>query len=206
MILTGMLRPVPRKLRGEKLRLFFREMRPTRENTFLDVGGGLGIAGEFTSLYSFFDRKVTLNIRRMDFQTEVDTLLEQIIADGCRMPFASRSFDFVFCNPVIEHVGSWQKQEGLASSIRLIAKKGYLVPTPNKHFPLEPHTLLPFYHFMPAKMQKVLIRLALGYLKEYKPIFLLSKQELQDLFPEAKILLGGFPPLGINLVAYWKVG
>jgi hypothetical protein len=132
------------------------------------------------------------------------TNLQLIAADGCALPFESRAFDWVFSNAVIEHVGAWEKQKHFATEVRRVARKGYFISTPNKFFPLDPHTLLPGYQFLPPRLQRAALRISPGYLTEYGEINLLSARQLQALFPEARILKNGLPGLPNGLVAFYR--
>jgi hypothetical protein len=127
-----------------------------------------------------------------------------VAADGCALPFKPNAFDWVFSNAVIEHVGSWEKQKQFAQEVRRVARKGYFVATPNRNFPLEPHTLLPFYQFMTPRLQRVALKVSPGYLTEYEEINLLSAGQLGALFPEARILKTGIPGLPNVLVAFYS--
>jgi hypothetical protein len=76
------------------------------------------------------------------------------------------------------------------------------VATPNRNFPVDPHTLLPFYQFLSPKLQRKVCRFSPGYMKEYEPIDLLSARDLQALFPGAVIRKMGMRLFPNNLVAY----
>ena len=71
-----------------------------------------------------------------------------IFADGCRLPFPDKSFDVVFSNSVIEHLGDPRKHEQYAREIARVGVR-YFVQTPNRWFPIEPHLLTPLVHFLP---------------------------------------------------------
>ena len=131
--------------------------------------------------------------------------MQWVIADGCALPFKSASFDWVFSNAVIEHVGDWEKQKRFANEIRRVASKGYFVTTPNKFFPIEPHTLLPFYQFLSPTQQRYFVRLSPGYMTERDQINLLSSRELGLLFPEARVSKIGFRVFPNSLVAVHRV-
>ncbi len=50
----GLISPLHRRLRTQKLDYFFRVLKPAPHETLLDVGGGLGIAGELGNPYRCF--------------------------------------------------------------------------------------------------------------------------------------------------------
>lgn len=197
------IRPLHALLRRRRLDLFLQLARATAGDSLLDVGGGLGIGGEFHRLYESFD-SVTIANLRIGSNGLIHAPLRLVAADGCALPFEPCAFDWVFSNAVIEHVGPWEKQRQFAQEVRRVAKKGYFVATPNRHFPVDPHTLLPFYQFMPPGLQRVALRLSPGYLTAYEEITLLSARQLGAFFPEAQILKTGLPGLPNVLVAFYR--
>jgi N-acetylglucosaminyldiphosphoundecaprenol N-acetyl-beta-D-mannosaminyltransferase len=199
--LLGWLRPLHQRFRKQKIDLFL-ALSHERRGQLLDVGGTFGIAGEFLSLYACFDKVVVANLDSSRMESTSQPSLQMVTADGCNLPFSSGSFDWVFSNAVIEHVGGWTRQRQFANEIRRVAIKGYFVTTPNKLFPLEPHTLLPFYQFLPTWIQRKLAPYSPGYLKQYEEINLLSAKQMQELFPEATVVSVGFPVLRNSLVAF----
>jgi hypothetical protein len=203
--LLDWLKPVHRKLRGQKVYMFLRLAGDSSAgDTLLDVGGGAGIDGEFLSLYSSFSQIVLANLNTCKLRKSGNICTWGVQADGRFLPFKSKSIDWVFSNAVIEHVGDWARQKQFANEIRRVAAKGYFVATPNKYFPIEPHTLLPFYQFLPPKLQRRLVRLSPGYMREPLEINLLSGRDLRCLFPEARILRMGLPVFPNSLVAVFS--
>jgi len=199
-------KPVHRKMRNQKIDLFlnFAGIPPSRAR-LLDVGGGPGVDGEFLRLYSNFVEVVLVNLNTHAFEPPNGISTQWVIADGCRLPFASRSFDWVFSNAVIEHVGDWEKQKKFANEIRRVAAKGYFVTTPNKLFPIEPHTLLPFYQFLSPAQQRYFVRFSPAYMREPHEINLLSARDLHVLFPEALVRKIGLRFFSNSLVAVHRV-
>jgi ubiquinone/menaquinone biosynthesis C-methylase UbiE len=192
-------KPIHVRLRSQKVKLF-RQHLSGAGLTLLDVGGGAGIDGEFLQLYSQFSKVATANLEP-SFRGLGGLPVLRIVADARELPFADKSFDWVFSNAVIEHVGDWADQERFAQEIRRVASRGYFISTPNRHFPLEPHTLLPCYQFLPVGVQCRVVRYSPGYLREYEKINLLSAAQMRMLFPEAKVISMGFPIVGNNLIA-----
>jgi hypothetical protein len=199
----GCAKPVHRKLRERKLDVFFRLAGASQTSErLLDVGGGPGIDGEFFRLYSRFSETFIVNLQRSRFDAPKGMVVRTIIGDGRSLPCASGSVDWVFSNAVIEHVGCWEDQLRFAAEIRRTARRGYFVTTPNKYFPIEPHTMFPYYQFLSERLQRNVIRWWPGYMREYEEIHLLSKAQLQELFPEAHIQSAPLP-CGNTLVAYY---
>ena len=198
-------KPVHRKMRDQKIDLFLDFAgAPPFKARLLDVGGGPGADGEFLRLYSNFSEVVLVNLDTHALEAPNGTSLQWVVADGCKLPFASRSFDWVFSNAVIEHVGDWQKQKQFADEIRRVAAKGYFVTTPNKYFPIEPHTLLPFYQFLPPAHQRRFVLLSPGYMREPLQINMVSARDLHLLFQEALVCKIGLRALPNSLVAMYR--
>jgi len=193
-------RPIHKRLRQEKLNMFFSLTAGAKRNSLLDVGGDSGIDSEWLPLYQAF-REVT--VVNLDPSPDRHPLahVRRMVADACCLPFADRSFDWVFSNAVIEHVGGIEQQRKFATEVARVAACGYFVTTPNRFFPIEPHTLLPFYQFLPEQWQRNVVRISPYYVHAYEKIRLLRTSDLQDLFPGARVVSTGFPIVGTNLVA-----
>jgi ubiquinone/menaquinone biosynthesis C-methylase UbiE len=151
------------------------------------VGGGMGMNGEFIGLYQRFDSVTVANLSPPHLDSKGPHNIRIVSADGRLLPFADRSFDWVFSNAVIEHVGNYEDQQQFAAEIRRVASRGYFVTTPNLYFPIEPHALLPLYQFYPERLKPFALRVSPGYMKEVEHIELLTKRKLRLLFPEARV-------------------
>jgi hypothetical protein len=83
--------------------------------------------------------------------------------NGRIFPFKTNEFDIVHSNAVIEHVGGNKEQELFLREMARVAKRGMLT-TPNRHFPIETHTRVPFLHWIGKKeFDKILIRIGKGW-------------------------------------------
>lgn len=200
-----LIQPIHQKFRRQKIAAFLDMVNGNPgSGRLLDVGGGPGISGEFLPLYARFQEVVVVNLRARNFAHIEGVSIREMVADGRELPFEREAFDWVFSNAVIEHVGSYQDQVRFANEIRRVARRGYFVACPNKYFPIEPHTLLPFYQFLPVSTQKKIAPFSPGYLRQYEEIHLLSAAQMQRLFPGATIRVVGFPVVGNSVTACFK--
>ena len=203
---TRLGRPMHRMLRGQKVALFFQFMGDSAKSRLLDLGGGTGVDFEFGPLYKAFREVVVANLTPPPPDLLALPNVTHERADGCCLPYESKAFDWVFSNAVIEHVGSEERQRQFANEIRRVARYGYFVTTPNKRFPIEPHTLLPFYQYLSESWQRRVVRFSPYYLRRYEEIRMLTARQLGEFFPEAKIVSLGFPVVGTSLVAIYREG
>jgi hypothetical protein len=138
----------------------------------------------------------------------------QIRGDGRRLPFADGAFDVAYSNSVIEHVGDGEDQRRFAAEVRRVAARLW-VQTPSRWFPVEPHLVAPFVHFLPRRLQHVLARWATPWGWENRPsaeqarafvdgIRLLTFREMRELFPDCEILRERFLGLTKSFVALRK--
>jgi hypothetical protein len=81
---------------------------------------------------------------------EVPEWAEVDHGDACALPepIATRRYDMVFSNSVIEHVGGHERRSRFADAVRGMAP-AYWVQTPYRYFPVEPHWVAPGMQFMP---------------------------------------------------------
>jgi SAM-dependent methyltransferase len=98
------------------------------------------------------------------------------------LPFSDGQFDLAYCSSVIEHVPP-EHRAAFAAEVRRVAR-GWFVQTPALSFPIEPHSLLPGAHWIPARMRRAYWRL--GAAGGWEEISLLRRGELESLFGPAQ--------------------
>jgi len=157
--------------------------------------------GEFEPLYSKSAEVVIVNVAVVNVPGTLQVKVQTVMADGCSLPFRNASFDWVFSNAVIEHVGGGTRQSLFAQEIRRVARRGYFVATPDLYFPIDPHTYLPFYQFLPDALQRRVIPFCPGFLQRHEEIHMLSARSLRSLFPDARVGRTGFRLWPNSLVA-----
>ncbi len=200
-----------RRFRRRRMVLLARTVGLTREMRVLDVGGTV----EIWWLAPVMPRLVLLN--RAFWPPQMEGAEGVILGDGASLPFADQSFDLVFSNSVIEHVGSRATQARFASEIARVGKQFWL-QTPSRYFPVEQHLWTPLVHWLPRQWQAAILkRFSVwslvtsydtaqreGYVNHYlDSIRLLTASDLQALFPGAKVVRERFLGWTKSLIA-WK--
>ncbi len=142
------------------------------------------------------------------------------IPESGRLPFDDCFFDIVYCSSTIEHVtipkaDVWkvicrrefnlraiQSQKKFANEIIRLGK-GYFVQTPYKWFPVESHTQLPFMAYIPRTLLVSFIKFSNRvWIKKTSPDWhLLTKSDMQALFPDSKIVAEKYCNLTKSIMA-----
>jgi hypothetical protein len=187
----GLASPYFRKRRIE---LFRRTLCPRAESTILDIGGypwiweGSDIHANFTLLNP---HAIPGLAQRFKGQ------FQMVVGDGCQLDYPNKSFDIVFSNSVIEHVGSFERQKAFAAEARRVGRSLW-VQTPAREFIIEPHLMTPLVHFLPKSVQRRLLRYFTVWGLMTRPtavqvedflneIRLLNYYEMKELFPDCEI-------------------
>lgn len=175
----------------------------------LDVGGTqrfwevMGFAGA---------ERMEITILNLTLQPVSLPNFTGVVGDARDLQFADSSFDVVFSNSVIEHVGSYQDQCRMAREVKRVGTR-YFLQTPNRYFPIEPHFLFPYFQFLPVPVRVWLLQhFTLGWRSRtpdgveakalVESIRLLSKAELLALFPEACLFQERLMGLTKSFVVY----
>ncbi len=115
--------------------------------------------------------------------------------------------DISFSSATIEHVGCRNNQKKMVENMINLSKRYIIITTPNKFHPIEFHTKLPFFHFLPKVIYKILLKLiGFSYFSKIENLNLLSIHDFSKIlntfsnikFKIIKIKLFGFTS---NLVA-----
>jgi SAM-dependent methyltransferase len=187
--------------RARKLDLFDQIMSPTQEMKLLDVGAQIDTDSngerQLIDTYPWKNNFSVVNISAEHISTikKAYPEIEAVVCDACELPWPDKSFDIVYSNAVIEHLGSFERQKKMAAEIMRVGKR-WFVTTPNRWFPFEFHMRLPFVTWLPGN----------GYLRignivsynhvqgkytigsKHKNLRLMSSRELQECFPDSKII------------------
>jgi SAM-dependent methyltransferase len=146
---------VSMRSRRRKLDLLLELCRPGPETTVVDVGVtdapfGAGSSDNFfEALYPWPNRITAVGHTELDRFAAAFPRVRAVRADGRDLPFADGEFDLGFSNAVVEHVGGGRDGQRRFVHELCRVSGSVFVTTPNRWFPLEVHTLLPFVHWLP---------------------------------------------------------
>jgi SAM-dependent methyltransferase len=165
--------PFAARARARRHARFFALTRLPEQAKVLDVGcGRIGLRA----------LEPQLDITGVDLAARPDYPGPFVQADAAAgLPFADGEFDLVYCSSVIEHVPP-PRRAAFAAEVRRVGR-GWFVQTPARSFPLEPHALLPFAHWLPVAARRRYWRW--GAAGEWEEIELLGRREMERLFGPA---------------------
>jgi len=177
--------------RKKKWERFTSEFQLTSDTTILDVGFS---DNEFSPVDNYLEK-------HYPFQNKI-TALGVVVPDkflrrypdvkvvtykGGAFPFEDNSFDIVWSNAVVEHVGDAVAQEMFIKEIMRVGRSAYFT-TPNRHFPVETHTRTPFLHWLPKNIfDKYLVAVGKKYFTG-SYMHLLSEGDLKRLLEKSGVV------------------
>ena len=139
------------RFRPARMQTFLECFNPHAHTTILDVGG--------TPAF-WRDSATQLTVTILNTSPQAGDLapgMTYVQGSATDLPFPDGSFHVVFSNSMIEHLSNWASQEAFAREARRVGDAIW-VQTPSRWFPVEPHLLTPFIHYLPKRKQRRLLR------------------------------------------------
>lgn len=193
---TRVIGPAQRHFRHQRARRILEHCPQIKGAVVIDVGGSLRFWREMDPILrpkSVICYNISQNRMLMSVADDNERIRAKLY-DGERIPEADGAADVVICNSVIEHVPPAARRN-LAAEIKRVGK-AYVVQTPSPAFPLELHFGLPFIHWLPRRLGRVLVRFSPFHLlsgadgpKYFDETRLLGRAELLGLFPSARLVV-----------------
>jgi SAM-dependent methyltransferase len=197
-VLSRVASRVSLRSRERKLRLFLELYRPGPGTTVVDVGvtdarfGGGSTDNFLEALYPWPERITAVGHTELARFAAAFPRVRVVQADGRALPFADGEFELGFSNAVVEHVsGGREGQRRFVAELCRVAGRVF-VTTPNRWFPVDPHTLLPVVHWLPPGGARDRLLRRRGFDDVLDP---LGPSELASLFPYPVRVLGRGPTL-----------
>lgn len=182
---------VSERNRKRKFRLFLDTLSPRKEEAVLDVGVNdeeYSKSDNYLEKHFPFPERITaVSKDGLDHFKKRYPHIHVVRADGQELPFQENEFSISYSNAVIEHVGGYDDQLRFLKELVRVGQRGFLT-TPNRYFPIEIHTRVPFLHillpknFFDAFLRKIGKGWATGNYMN-----LLSLGELRSLLNEARV-------------------
>jgi ubiquinone/menaquinone biosynthesis C-methylase UbiE len=178
--------------REKIFKIFHNNINYNNEMSFLDVGTTANTEKNHNLIL-----QKTLNNKNITCLSNQDcSLLKKrfpnvkdfIIGDGCDNQLDDNTYDIVYSNATIEHVGSYDNQKLFISECVRVAKKNIFITTPNRYFPLDFHTKIPFIHMLPKLIHRKILNLfGYSFFANEENLNLLSKKDLIDYCEKLEI-------------------
>jgi SAM-dependent methyltransferase len=200
-LVPGIYRRMYPVFRCRRVKRFLHTLSPRDGDKLIDLGGE-------PAFWQYVDRELDVHCVNLEYPDFNDrdsrAALRCSIGDCCDLAGeADDSYDIVFSNSVIEHVGDLERQAAFArTAIRLGSR--LWIQTPARIFPVEPHWFALFIHWFPKRFQYRLFWFALRHRlagvrltkeeirQQVDDVRLLTKGELKKMFPGCRIITERF--------------
>ena len=158
-----------------------RTYQPPRSENALDVGSAEGgLTDRLTQVTALRWCAIDPDIKE---KAVLPCGVELIPAYGHCMPFADLSFDVVTFINVFEHVSPEWRADTISEFKRVLKPGGILVgQLPNPYFPIESHSRLPFFGWVPRPLQPLYWRVSpTGWDFETAHFFIVTIRDLRRI-------------------------
>ena len=171
------------KKRVEMVELIKKNIDVSKIDDLLDIGTTEDSTAESSNIFckmldsikihkSISDQKITNKRFSSCLKKSITEEFDKHLIDNFRS-------DLVISSATIEHVGNFENQIVKVKNMISLSKKYIVLSTPNRFYPIEFHTKLPFLHWLPKNIfRKILLYLNMDYFADQNNLNLLSKKEL----------------------------
>jgi predicted SAM-dependent methyltransferase len=173
--------------RAKRMRDFQRLVAPPSKARIVDLGGS-----PLNWRLIEHDWHVTMvNLPGFNDASQSEPWFDLVDGDACDLTsqFEDQSFDVVFSNSTIEHVGDEEKQKQFAAEVHRLAPSHW-IQTPSSRCPIEVHTGVPLYWQLPNTFRRRLHaswkRKLPGWFRMIEETRVLTRKQMQSLFPESR--------------------
>ena len=182
LFLNSLYFSIIKKKRLEIYNLFLKKISPKKSDKILDVGTTASLDDHENLLitrYPYKSRVYCLSNQNLNKFNSRYKEIKIFKGDGRKMNFKINEFDYVISTATIEHVGSFKNQVKFVEECFRVSKKKLFITTPNRFYPIDFHTRLPFIHWLPKFIhRKILTILNDNFLNKEKNLNLLCKKSL----------------------------
>lgn len=178
--------------RNEFFNILKRNTKYSKKNSIIDIGTTPSLDDiQNIILSKIKDNKNVVCLSNLNckiLKKKYTNIKKILIGDGRNNKLPNNSFDIVHSNATIEHVGSYKNQLQFIKECIRISKKYIFIQTPNRFYPLDFHTILPFIHWLPKNIhRKILKAIGLDFYSLEKNLNLLSEKNLMNICKDLNI-------------------
>jgi SAM-dependent methyltransferase len=179
-------RGISARARAAMYGLFVRELRPTAATTILDVGVSDEEGTETNMLekqHPWPNKIVCAGLGDGRELRRSYPGVSYVKIDGSKgLPFHDRAFDVGWSNAVLEHVGGREQRAAFLRELIRVSRSIF-VTVPNRWFPVEHHTGIPFLHWNAGVFRSLLRGTRLRHWTDPTSMDFLSREILLDEWP-----------------------
>ena len=189
--------------RAKRMSEFRTRMKLRSDLRILDLGGT-------PAVWTHISDRLNITIVNLPGETGAQMSshhdLHFIEGDACSLTgFEDKSFDLVFSNSVIEHVGGEDRQAAFAREVQRLGKS-YWVQTPSLWFPIEAHTGMPLWWWYPESVRRLFLKRWRATLPAWSDSMaetrVLSRARMRELFPGAGLYVESFAGIPKSYAAF----
>lgn len=184
--------------RRRKVRIFLEQLKPSPDDFVIDIGAEARAthpySNPFERLYPYPAKLVAVSYQDPFAVKDAYPGVQFVRADGKALPFPDKSFDIAISNATLEHVGFENEQRRFVHEACRVARRCFIT-TPNKRFPIELHSRLPFVQYMPTRLRNWALAKAGKHVLIQQwghELNLISARQFRRLFPgDVKVRIFG---------------
>lgn len=172
--------------RNEFFRMFLVNTGYSKDKTIIDIGTTPSLSKE-TNIFleNIKDNPNVSCLSNQDcriLKKKYKNIKNILVGDGKNTMLNDNSFAIAHSNATIEHVGSFENQVSFVREMLRISKESVFIQTPNRFYPIDFHTILPFIHWFPKKIhRKILKFLKMDFYSKEENLNLLTTKELKKI-------------------------
>jgi hypothetical protein len=189
---------------------FIRHCAPEPDSLLLDVGVSDVVteaANLIERLYPHPERITAVGLGEApDFRRAHPAVAYERVRPDAGLPFAAGQFSMAASNAVLEHVGSEASQRAFVAEMVRVARKAFIT-VPNRYFPVEHHTAIPFLHYWDGTFRLACRALGKTHWARPENLILMTPARLAALVPEGRKAIIGrtglrLGPMSSNLFLF----
>ena len=142
----------------KKMYKIFQDYIPVNEETkILDIGTTPSLEEHENYLvhqYKWKKNLTCLSNQDCEILQSKYSELTLLRGDGRKVNLADESFDIVYSNATIEHVGNSVNQINFIKECVRLSRSKIFISTPNRYFPMDFHTKIPLIHMLPKNIHR----------------------------------------------------